>query len=258
MAGLIDTHAHINFETYDDDREAMIQRAFDAGVERMVCIGMLPEGARSALELARRYPGRIFTSAGIHPYDAEACTPAVIAELEALLAEPEMVLCGEMGMDTFKCKVPMDVQRHAFAEQLRLAQRTDKPVCIHCRDAWPQVRDVLLEVGVPRRGGFAHCFSDGPDEARGWVELGFKVSFAGQVTFKNAEPLREALRALTPNDVVVETDCPFLAPMPHRGKRNEPANVVHTASMLAEVWGLTLDEVAAATTRNAKAVLGLE
>jgi TatD DNase family protein len=254
---LVDTHAHINFDSYDRDRDDMVLRAFHAGVSRIVCIGMLAEGARSALELARRYPGRIYCSAGVHPYDAEQASDEQLAEIEALLREPEMVLCGEMGLDTFKCAVPIETQKRAFAAQLKLAQRANKPVCIHCRDAFPLVREVFDDAGVPDRRGFAHCFSDGPDEARGWVELGFKISFAGQVTFKNAKQLQEAAKSLSPKDVVVETDAPFLAPTPHRGQRNEPSYVVHTAAKLAEIWSMDVADVQRITTQNAMDVLGI-
>lgn len=254
---LIDTHAHINFETYDLDREAAIQRAFDAGVERIVCIGMMPEGGRSALQLARKYPGRVFCSVGVHPYDAALLDADLLRQIESLQSEPEMVLMGEMGLDSVKADVPMAVQIQAFSAQIELANRLLKPVCIHCRDAFPLIEQVFATVGVPKRGGFAHCFSDGPAEARKWVEYGFKVSFAGQLTFKNAEPLRDAARSLRPQDVVVETDCPFLAPMPHRGKRNEPSYVAFTAAKLAEVWGMDVAEVRRITSENAMSVLGI-
>jgi len=257
MTQLIDTHCHVNFETYDNDRETMLQRAFDGGVGQILCIGMMPEGGRSALALARKYPGRVFASVGVHPYDAELLTPEVMHEMELLLAEPEMVLCGEMGLDTVKAPAPIEIQLTAFADQIRLANRTCKPVCIHCRDAFPLIRQVFEETGPPEHGGFAHCFSDGPAEALQWVEWGLKVSFAGQVTFKNAESLREAVRVLTPHDVVVETDSPFLAPAPHRGKRNEPSYVKLTASRLAEEWGLSFEEVARITSENARQVLKL-
>lgn len=254
---LIDTHAHINFENYGDDRDAMIQRAFAAGVETIICIGMMPEGGRSALALARKYPGRIRCSVGIHPYDACLHTDSVESELESLLGEPEMVLMGEMGIDAVKAEAPIEAQIESFGRQIRLANRLNKPVCIHSREAFGIIRRVFETVGVPERGGFAHCFSDGPAEARQWVEWGFKISFAGQLTFKNAESLRDAARSLRPQDVVVETDCPFLAPMPFRGKRNEPAYVTHTAAKLAEIWGIPVKTVAAVTTQNAKSVLGL-
>ncbi len=257
MPILIDTHCHVNFETYDDDRETMLQRAFDGGVGQIVCIGMMPEGGRSALALAREYPGRVFASVGVHPYDAELLNDHVLSEMEQLLSEPEMVLCGEMGLDTVKAPASIESQIHAFAEQIRLANRTQKPVCIHCRDAFPLIRQVFEETGPPEYGGFAHCFSDGPEEALQWVRWGMKVSFAGQVTFKNAQSLRDAVKVLTPQDVVVETDSPFLAPTPHRGKRNEPSYVTLTAARLSEEWGITFEEVARVTSQNARRVLKL-
>ncbi len=256
---LFDTHAHVNFENYDADRDAMFERARGAGVERVVCIGMLPTGGREALALARRYPGRVYASVGVHPYDAALLDDAVLADLEALLREPEMVLVGEMGIDTVKAEAPLAVQERAFVRQLELARALDRPVCIHSRDAFPICERLIRQVCPDGWKGFAHCFSDGVEQALGWKALGFKVSFAGQITFKNksCDPIREAARALGPDDVVVETDSPFLAPTPHRGERNEPALVRHTAETLATLWGLEPAEVFARTTRNALDVLGL-
>lgn len=254
---LIDTHAHINFDSYAADRAEMLERARAAGVEKIVCIGMLPHGGREALALARANPGRVYASVGCHPYDAALLDDAMLAEFEAILREPEVVLMGEMGIDTVKAGVPLEVQEQAFARQLELAVKLDKPVCIHSREAFAVCERVIRSVRPGGWRGFAHCFSDGPDEARRWRELGFLVSFAGQVTFKNAARLREAVKALGPGDIVVETDCPFLAPMPHRGKRNEPAYVALTAQCIAEQWGMSVAEVAAQTTANARAMLGL-
>lgn len=259
MAGLmlIDTHAHINFDNYNADRAEMLARATQAGVEKVICIGMLPQGGREAMALAQAHPGQVFSSVGCHPYDAALLDDAMLSEFESLLRKPEVVLMGEMGIDTVKAEVPLDVQERAFARQLELAIKLDKPVCIHSREAFSIVERVIRSVRPGGWRGFAHCFSDGPDEARRWRELGFHLSFAGQVTFKNAGKLREAVKALTPADIVVETDCPFLAPMPHRGKRNEPAYVALTAQCIAEQWGVPVAEVAAATSSNAKRVLGI-
>ena len=256
---LIDTHCHINFRDYDLDRESMLQRALENGVEKVVCIGMLPEGGRESLALARKFPGRIFSSVGCHPYDAGKLDAATLAEFRALLSEPEMVLMGEMGIDTVKAPDPVDVQEKAFAQQLEMAGELDLPVCIHSRDAFEICKRVILSVHPRGWKGFAHCFSDGPQEALAWKELGFKISFAGQVTFKNksCDVIREAAAVLTPEDVVVETDSPFLTPAPHRGKRNEPGFVRHTAEKLAEIWGLSQDEVFTRTTATARAVLGI-
>lgn len=256
---LIDTHCHINFRDYALDLESMLQRALDNGVERLVCIGMLPEGGREALALARRFPGRVYASVGAHPYDAGKLDASTLAEFRELLNQPEMVLMGEMGIDTVKAPDPVPVQERAFAQQLELAGELDLPVCIHSRDAFEICARVIRSVHPKGWKGFAHCFSDGPDEALGWKELGFKISFAGQVTFKNAscDVIRDAARVLTPEDVVVETDSPFLTPAPHRGKRNEPGFVRHTAEKLAEIWGLPSEEVFARTTATARAVLGI-
>jgi TatD DNase family protein len=256
---LIDTHAHINFDSYDEDRDQMIERAAEAGVSHIVCVGMLPAGGREALSLARAHPGRVFASVGCHPYDAGLLDAAVLEELDRLLQEPEMVLVGEMGIDTVKAEVPIDVQQRAFAEQLQLAQRHDLPVCIHSREAFSLCAEVIRDVCPDGWKGFAHCFSDGVEEALGWKAMGFAVSFAGQITFKNksCDPIREAAQALSPEDVVVETDCPFLAPTPHRGRRNEPAFVASTARKLAELWELPEAEVFARTSATARRVLGL-
>ncbi len=256
---LIDTHAHINFDNYEDDRDGVLARAAAAGVETMVCVGMMPEGGREALRLARAHPGTVVASVGVHPYDAAKLDDAVIDAMRTLLREPEMVLVGEMGIDTVKAEVPMAVQENAFTRQLELARELDLPVCIHSRDAFSICERVIRRICPEGWKGFAHCFSDGVEEALGWKALGFTVSFAGQITFKNksCDPIREAARALGPEDVVVETDCPFLAPTPHRGKRNEPAFVRETARVLATLWEMDEAEVFAQTTRNARRVLAI-
>jgi TatD DNase family protein len=256
---LIDTHSHLNFENFEDDLDAIFDRASQAGVETMVCVGMLPEGGREALRLARLHPGRVYASVGIHPYDAEQANDATLREMRELLGEPEMVLVGGMGIDTVKANVPIDVQEAAFTRQLELAVELDLPVCIHSRDAFAICERVIRGVRPEGWKGFAHCFSDGVEEALGWKALGFTISFAGQITFENksCDAIRDAARALGPEDVVVETDAPFLAPTPHRGKRNEPAFVVETARTLASIWEIDEAEVFAHTTRNARRVLNI-
>jgi TatD DNase family protein len=237
----------------------MIERARTMGVTRMVCIGMLPQGGREALELARKYPGVVFASVGCHPYDAVHYSDDVVREFRGLLTEPEVVLMGEMGIDTVKSPSPMPAQEAAFEKQLELAGEMNKPVCIHSREAFKICERIIRKVHPGGWKGFAHCFSDGPEEALGWKALGFKISFAGQITFKNksADPIRAAAAALTPEDVVVETDSPFLAPQPQRGKRNEPGYTRFTAEKLAEIWGLPTEEVFRRTTATAVGVLGL-
>ncbi|MBK8205369.1 MAG: TatD family hydrolase [Planctomycetes bacterium] len=256
---LFDTHCHINFADFSADFDAMLERAAAAGVSNMLCIGMQPTGGREAINLARRYPGRIHASVGCHPYDAIHYTPQVAREFRELLSQPEVVLFGEMGIDAVKSPSPMAEQERAFEQQLELAGELDLPVCIHSREAFPICARIIRKVHPRGWKGFAHCFSDGPDEALGWKELGFKISFAGQITFKNksCDIIRDAARAIAPDDAVIETDAPFLAPQPQRGQRNEPAFVRHTGEKLAELWGITPQEVFTRTTANARAVLGL-
>ena len=257
---LIDTHAHLNFVNYAEDREAVLERARRAGVETMVCIGMLPQGGREALALARSHPGAIYASVGVHPYDAALLDAAMLADMEALLRAPEMRLVGEIGIDTVKAEVPLAVQERSFVRQLELAGRLDLPVAVHSREAFPICQRLIRDVFPRGWKGFAHCFSDGVEEAHGWRELGLVVSFAGQITFKNksCDPIRAAARALGPEDVVVETDSPFLCPTPYRGQRNEPARVLETARVLAGLWEMPEEDVFAHTSRNARRVLALE
>ena len=239
MPLLIDTHAHLNFPDYADDRGAVLERARRAGVETVVCIGMLPQGAREALALAREHPGAIYASAGVHPYDAALLDDAMLEELADLLRAPEMRLVGEIGIDTVKAEVSLAIQEQSFERQLELARRLDLPVSIHSRGAFPICQRLIRRVFPGGWKGFAHCFSDGVDEARGWRELGLVVSFAGQITFKNksCDPIRAAARALGPGDVVVETDCPFLSPTPYRGQRNEPARGARDRAGLGRAVG---------------------
>ncbi|MCF6228349.1 MAG: TatD family hydrolase [Planctomycetes bacterium] len=255
---IIDTHCHINFESYDKDRDEMLARAVDLGVTKMVCIGMMPDGGREALAMARKYPGQVYASVGAHPYDATKLDTSTLDEFRALLAEPEMVMVGEMGIDCVKAPDPIDVQERAFEMQLELAGELDLPVCVHSRDAFKLCEKVIRKVHPNGWKGFAHCFSDGPEEALAWKEMGFKISFAGQITFKNksCDIIREAVKVLTPDDVVVETDAPFITPAPNRGRRNEPGFTRYTAEKIAEIWGMSAEEVFAATTKNASEVLG--
>lgn len=247
-------------ENYDEDREEVIERSFAAGVEVVVCIGMLPSGGEEALALAQKYPGRVFASVGCHPYDAANLNDTMLRSMEDLLQEPEMVLVGEMGIDTVKANVPLEIQKRAFAGQLELAKSLDLPICIHSRNAFALCVEVIQNHSPGGWKGFAHCFSDGVEEARSWVKLGFVPSFAGQITFKNKScaEIRSAAQALGPDAAVVETDSPFLAPTPYRGKRNEPSYIVKTAQKLAELWNISEEEAQARTSATARKVLGIE
>ena len=246
---LTDSHCHLDDKQFDSDREQTIERARAAGVERMMAIGTGsgPPDLEAALRLARQYPF-IYATVGVHPHDAAKATPETFAALEALAAEEKVLAVGEIGLDYHYDFSPRDVQAAVFIEQLKLAGRAEKPIVIHTREAWEDTLRLLREHWSG--GGIMHCFSGGPAEARQALDLGFHLSFGGVLTFPKAETLREAARATPEDRLLVETDAPYLAPVPKRGKRNEPAFMVETVRRLAEVRGVTPERIAEATTRN--------
>lgn len=251
---LVDSHCHLDGKAFDADREQVIARARAAGVEHMVAIGSGdgPPDLEAGIRLAEQY-SFIYATAGVHPHDAAKAVPSTWTELAALSAHPKVVAIGEIGLDYHYGFSPREAQRDAFVRQLELARESGLPVVIHTREAWQDTVSLIREhYAGPERGGIFHCFSGGPREAEEALALGFHLSFSGIITFPKAEDLREALR-LTPLDrLLVETDSPYLAPAPHRGKRNEPAFVVETARKAAEVKGMSVEEIAAATTDNWK------
>jgi len=246
---LVDSHCHLDDRQFDADRDEVIARARAAGVERMMAIGTGggPPDLEAGLRLARRY-SFIYATVGVHPHDAVKATPETFAAMETLAADAQVLAIGEIGLDYHYDFSPRDVQREVFVTQLRLAERAGKPIVIHTREAWDDTLSLLREHWPG--GGIMHCFSGGPAEARQALDLGFYLSFGGVLTFPKAELLREAAR-LTPEDrLLVETDAPYLAPVPRRGKRNEPAFVVETVRRLAEVRGMAPEDIADVTTRN--------
>src|ERR1700692_1091529 len=249
---MIDSHCHLDSEQFNDDREAVIERALAAGVETMVAIGSGdgPPNLKAGIRLADRYPF-IYATIGVHPHDAANATAETYLRLSELTTYAKVIAIGEIGLDFHYDHSPRDVQRNVFVEQMRIARDARKPIVIHTRSAWQDTIALLREHWAPGGlGGIIHCFSEGPREAEQALAIGFHISFAGIVTFPKATAIQEAAR-LTPADrLLIETDAPFLAPVPKRGKRNEPAYVVETARKLAEVRGVPLDELAAATTRN--------
>jgi len=252
---LVDSHCHLDDDQFAADRDAAIERARAAGVERMVAIGTGggPPDLEAGLRLARQY-SFIYATVGVHPHDAAKATPETFAGLAALA--PEAVAIGEIGLDYHYDFSPRDVQRRVFVEQLTLAARSRKPIVIHTREAWDDTLALIRERGLPL-GGIMHCFTGGPTEARQALELGFHLSFGGIITFPKADAVREAA-ALTPEDrLLIETDAPYLAPVPHRGKRNEPAFIVETVRRLAEARAVTPEHIAAVTTGNFERLFGL-
>jgi TatD DNase family protein len=250
---IIDSHCHLDFEEYGQDRTAVLTRAREVGIVRMVCIGSGRDlkSARSAVKLAAEEPD-IFATVGIHPHDVGHMSEEDWTELGSLARAPRVVGIGETGLDYYYDHSPRDAQREAFRRFLRLARESELPVVCHIRDAHEDAQTILREEGVPDRGGVIHCFTGNADDARGYLAMGMYLSFSGILTFKKAEDIRAAALLAPIDKVLVETDAPYLAPIPHRGRRNEPAFVVETLKHLAALKSLDLPEAAAATTANAR------
>ncbi len=268
---LIDSHAHLDSPRYDGDRAEMLLRCAAAGVGAVLAIGIGegPSEMHKALDICREFNGkpgmpRLFASAGIYPHNTPEADAAAIATLDQLLSEPEVIACGEIGLDYYHDGAPNGVQRAGLIRQLEVAAARKRPILIHCRgtnetaDAWDDLFVVLEEhwrqTGL---GGIMHCFGGGWPQATRSLELGFLVSFAGNLSYPKAQPLRDVAARLPLSAVLVETDAPWLAPGPMRGKRNEPAMVVHTAETLAGLQAITPAELASATTQNFARLFGL-
>lgn len=256
---LIDSHAHLDFEDFRADLDAVVARAAAAGVGRVVAIGLwrAPGDFGNALALATARPGTFSATIGVHPHECAKVPEADWATSEALARDPRVVGVGETGLDFHYDLSPREVQEASFRRSLRIARAAGKPVVIHLREADDAAARVLGEEGLPAEGGVVHCFTGDAASARRWLDLGLHISVAGIATFKTAEPIREAIRLVPRDRLLVETDSPFLAPVPLRGKRNEPANVALVAAKVAEVWGIPIDEVAARTSANARRLFRL-
>jgi TatD DNase family protein len=247
-----DSHAHLDFPDYNEDRELVFERAREAGVEYLMAMGGAsgPDHLRSGLEIADGRE-RVWATAGIHPHEAHRATPEHLAQLISLATHPRLVAIGEIGLDYHYADPPRDMQRDVFIKQMEIAETAHLPLVIHCRDAWSDCLDVLEDhwkrTGL---GGILHCFSGTADDARRGMNLGFYVSFAGNITFPKASDLRDVAATIPRGHLLIETDCPFLAPVPRRGKRNEPAFVRHTAEQLATLQSCAVEELGEFTTRN--------
>ena len=242
---LVDSHCHLDDEKFDADREQVMERALAAGVATMMAIGTGGE-LDVAIRQAERYPF-IYATIGVHPHDASKATEETYARLRDLSQHPKVLAIGEIGLDYHYDFSPRDVQREVFHRQLEIAALAGKPIVIHTREAW---EDTMAQVASLPHGGIMHCFTGDEAQARQALALGFHLSFGGVLTFPRAQSVREAAR-ITPDDrLLVETDCPYLAPVPYRGKRNVPAFVVETARRLAVERGTTVDAIAEVTSRN--------
>lgn len=277
---LVDSHAHLDSDRYVEDREAMLVRAYEAGVETILAVGIGegPDTMHGALDLCRAYRSRsdmarpdmprpdmprIVVSAGIHPHEANLADEAALNKLDALAAEPEVVAVGEIGLDYFYDHSPREVQQRAFVDQMNIAARHSLPILIHCRasadstNAWDDALALLDEHWrLTGLGGVLHCFAGETRHAEQAMDMGFLVSFAGNITFPKAQPIRDVAAKLPMDRILIETDAPFLAPVPHRGKRNEPAMVRRVAEQLAEVRGVNYETMALTTKENFQRMFG--
>jgi len=254
---LFDTHAHLHFPDYADDLDAVLERARGAGVRGMVTIGTDRESNQAVVEMARRLPD-VWATVGIHPHDAGDAVEADFAEMEKLArSEAKVVGFGEMGLDFYRNLSPPEAQREVFRRQISMARELGKPLVIHCRDAHDETLAILAEERAREIGGVMHSFSGDVQIARRCLDLGLFISLAGPVTYKNARALPEVARFIPEDRLVVETDCPYLPPTPHRGKRNEPAYVALTADFVAGLRGVSPDALGAAVTANASTLFGI-
>jgi TatD DNase family protein len=251
----IDSHAHIDAPEFDADRDQVVDRAHAAGVTGIVVVGAGENVAiaRRAVALAESR-SQLWATVGIHPHNVAAMRDEWLDELRALAQRSSVVAVGETGLDYHYDTSPRDVQRARFSEFIELAAAVGKPVVCHIRDAHDDARRLLAAARTP---AIIHCFTGTPDDAASYVEMGFSVSFSGIITFRNAEPIRAAVCRVPADRILIETDCPFLAPAPNRGRRNEPAFLVHTAAVVAHEAGLTTAELGTQTSANTRQVLSL-
>lgn len=258
----VDSHAHIDGAEYDVDRDEVVERARDAGLLAILNVGTGDPHSGSlerAVEVAEKYEG-VYAAVGVHPHDAKLFDENAAEQIESLIKRsPRVIALGEIGLDYHYDHSPRQVQREVFIKQLRMAREMDLPVIIHSRSADDETVKVLSEeMKGNARGGIMHCFGGTPLMALQVLELGFLVSFAGNVTFKKAENLREAARVVPLDRLLIETDCPYLTPVPFRGRRNEPAHVVEVARCLADLYGVEIEEIGRRTTENFMRFFGLD
>lgn len=245
---LVDSHCHINFDPLSEDTEGVIQRAHEMGVEHMLCVSVNMEDFPQVLALAKAYEF-IFASVGVHPTHDEGEEPTV-ERLVSEATDPEIVAIGETGLDYFRCSGDMGWQKDRFARHIHAGIESDKPLIIHTREAAVDTMDMLKAENAEQCGGVMHCFAEDWVTAKKALDLGFYISFSGILTFKNAQDMRDVAKKVPLDLVLVETDSPYLAPVPMRGKTNEPAFTSYVADVLADVKGISKEEIAEITTDN--------
>jgi TatD DNase family protein len=254
----VDSHAHLEVEQFDADRSAVLQRAGDAGIKTILAIGSGtgPGSLDCAIRLAEQHEF-IYATIGIHPHEAKLARDADFEEMTQLATRPKVIAWGEIGLDYFYDHSPRDIQKQVFLKQMDLARAVKLPIVIHCRpsdhgeDAWEDCLKLLHEHWAPSGlGGILHCFTGAWDHAKRALDMGFMISFAGNVTFPKAQPIRDAAKQVPLDRLLIETDSPFLAPVPHRGKRNEPSFVREAARQIGEIRGLSTEAVGLQTAKN--------
>jgi TatD DNase family protein len=255
---VIDTHAHLDMSEFNSDRVAVIERAGQAGVKTIVTIGIDLSSSQAAVGLAQKYSG-IYATVGIHPHDAKGVTTEDIAKLEALARQPRVVAMGEMGLDYYRNTSPKDAQVRVFIWQLELAEKVGLPVIIHCRQAVGDMLEILgkwsLKSQMVGPKGIVHCFSGDLATVKTYIDMGFYIALGGYISYPSSVSFNAVIRDIPLENIVLETDCPFLPPQQYRGKRNEPAYTILTLQVLADIKKVSLEDVARDTTANAKKVL---
>lgn len=254
---LIDSHAHLDDRRFDKDRDKIIKNLKNNDVSIVINPGADLASSIKAVALAEEYEN-IYAAVGIHPHDAKTIDHDTIEVLRSLLKKDKVIAVGEIGLDYHYDFSPRDIQRKWFREQIKLAKEFDLPIIVHDREAHKDVYDILKEEQDGTLRGVLHCFSGSVEMAKEYIKMGFYISFAGPVTFKNAKTSKEVVKAIDINRILIETDSPYLTPHPHRGKRNEPLYVRYVAAMIAELKGLTIEEVARITTENTKRLFNID
>jgi TatD DNase family protein len=252
---LIDTHAHLDFDDYEQDREEVFARAHKKGVEKIVNIGADLEGSRRAVELAEKYDF-IYASVGIHPHEADTVNRESLAEIKALAASSKVKAIGECGLDFYYDNSPREIQKEAFKKQLDLALKLELPVVIHSREAAAETLEILAQAADFAENLIFHCYAYGPEEIEEIINRDYYAAFGGLITFSSAQPIRDALKKVPLNRILLETDAPYLTPAPYRGKRNEPAYLEQIVKKAAEIKGITAEKMGEITTENAERIYG--
>jgi TatD DNase family protein len=254
---LIDSHCHLDLPEFDRDRDEVLDRARQAGLVHMITIGIDPATSERAIDLARTHPD-VSATVGHHPHDAERLSDQDLDRLKTLAQNPEVKAFGEIGLDFYRNLSPADVQRKRFDDLIGLGLELSLPLVIHERDAHQECYDRLASFHAGRNGGVIHCFSGDAGWAAKFLDLGFHISLPGTVTFKKAHDAHQVARMVPLDRLLIETDAPFLAPVPRRGKRNEPAYVAYTAAEIASLRKMDVDDLAESTTANARRLFGLD